>query len=31
MWCYAKYLKDQGARHVLGLPCVKSLGDGDNQ
>ncbi len=31
MWCYAKYLKDQGAKYVLGLPCVKSLRDSDNQ
>jgi len=31
MWMYAKYLKEQGARHVFGLPCVKSLRDTDNQ
>ena len=31
MWCYAKFLKQQGARCVLGLPCVKSLRDTDNQ
>lgn len=31
MWCFAKYLKDQGAKYVLGLPCVKSLTDTDNQ
>jgi predicted amidophosphoribosyltransferase len=30
MWCCAKYLKERGARHVLGLPCVKTLGDTDN-
>ncbi len=27
----AKFLKDQGATHVIGLPCVKSLRDSDNQ
>lgn len=31
MWCYAEYLKSQGAKYVLGLPCVKSLRDSDNQ
>ena len=31
MWCYAKYLKQQEAKYVLGLPCVKSLRDTDNQ
>ncbi len=31
MWCFAKYLKKLGARHVLGLVCVKSLKDSDNQ
>ncbi|MBU4272631.1 MAG: phosphoribosyltransferase [Planctomycetes bacterium] len=31
MWCYAKYLKKCGAKHVLGLPCVKTLRDTDNQ
>lgn len=31
MWMYAKYLKEQGARHVFGLACVKSLRDTDNQ
>lgn len=31
MWCFAKYLKQQGAQHVLGLVCVKSLRDTDNQ
>ncbi len=30
MWAYAKFLKSQGAAHVLGLPCVKSLRDSDN-
>ncbi len=31
MWCFAKYLKGLGAGYVLGLPCVKSLRDTDNQ
>jgi len=31
MWMFAKYLKEQGAKHVFGLPCVKSLRDTDNQ
>jgi hypothetical protein len=31
LWMYAKYLKTQGAKHVFGLPCVKSLRDTDNQ
>ncbi len=31
LWMFAKYLKEQGASHVIGLPCVKSLGDSDNQ
>lgn len=31
MWCYAKYLKVQGARAVIGLSCVKALRDSDNQ
>ncbi len=26
-----KYLKERGATHVIGLPCVKSLRDTDNQ
>jgi predicted amidophosphoribosyltransferase len=31
LWMYAKFLKEQGATHVIGLPCVKSLRDSDNQ
>jgi len=31
MWCYAAYLKARGARCILGLVCVKSLRDSDNQ
>lgn len=31
MWAYAGFLKSQGAAHVIGLPCVKSLRDSDNQ
>lgn len=31
MWCYAKYLKMQGVKYVMGLPCVKSMRDTDNQ
>jgi hypothetical protein len=31
MWMFAKFLKEQGAKHVLGLACVKSLRDTDNQ
>ncbi len=30
MWCYAMFLKNLGAKHVLGLVCVKSLRDTDN-
>ena len=30
MWTYAEFLKSQGATHVIGLPCVKSLRDSDN-
>lgn len=30
MWTYAEFLKSQGAAHVIGLPCVKSLRDSDN-
>ena len=30
MWSYAEFLKSQGAAHVIGLPCVKSLRDSDN-
>jgi predicted amidophosphoribosyltransferase len=31
MWMFAKHLKSLGAKHVFGLPCVKSLRDSDNQ
>jgi len=31
LWSCATYLKQQGARYVFGLPCVKSLADTDNQ
>lgn len=31
LWMYARHLKEQGAAHVIGLPCVKSLRDSDNQ
>jgi len=32
MWCYAKALKkEKDAKYVLGLACVKSLRDTDNQ
>jgi orotate phosphoribosyltransferase-like protein len=31
LWMYAKFLKEQGATHVIGLPCVKSLRDSDNR
>lgn len=31
MWAYAGFLKTQGAKHVFGLPCVKSLRDSDNR
>ena len=31
MWAFAGFLKSQGAINVLGLPCVKSLRDTDNQ
>jgi predicted amidophosphoribosyltransferase len=31
LWSYAKYLKQMGAEHVLGLVCVKALRDTDNQ
>ncbi|MHB1767397.1 MAG: phosphoribosyltransferase [Phycisphaerae bacterium] len=30
LWCYAMYLKNLGAKYVLGLVCVKSLRDTDN-
>ncbi len=30
MWSYAKFLKQQGAQHVIGLACVKSWSDTDN-
>lgn len=30
LWCYAMYLKNIGAKYVLGLVCVKSLRDSDN-
>ena len=30
MWHYANYLKLKGARHVIGISCVKSLKDTDN-
>lgn len=31
LWRFATFLKAQGAAHVIGLPCVKSLRDSDNQ
>jgi hypothetical protein len=31
LWSFAKYLKDQAAAAVVGLVCVKSLRDTDNQ
>lgn len=31
LWMYAKFLKQRGAAHVIGLPCVKSLRDSDNR
>jgi predicted amidophosphoribosyltransferase len=31
LWSFAKYLKAQGAACVVGLVCVKSLRDTDNQ
>lgn len=31
IWQYAKYLKENGARSVFGLVCVKSLKDSDNK
>lgn len=31
MWNYAKYLKSLGARKTMGITCVKSLRDSDNQ
>lgn len=31
LWSFAAYLKQQGAEAVVGLPCVKSLRDSDNQ
>lgn len=31
MWMFAKHLKSLGAKHVFGVPCVKSLRDTDNQ
>ncbi len=31
MWTVAKLLKQNGAKTVLGLACVKSLRDTDNQ
>lgn len=31
MWCYAQYLKQCGAKYVIGLICVKSLRDTDNR
>ena len=30
LWAYAEHLKSQGAAHVMGLPCVKSMRDSDN-
>lgn len=30
MWTYAEFLKRNGARHVYGLACVKTLSDRDN-
>jgi len=31
MWTVAKLLKKKGAKRVLGLACVKSWRDTDNQ
>ncbi|MCG3174496.1 MAG: hypothetical protein GMKNLPBB_02735 [Myxococcota bacterium] len=31
MWCYAQFLKNCGASYVIGLVCVKSLRNSDNQ
>jgi predicted amidophosphoribosyltransferase len=31
LWSFAKYLKRNGAGAVVGLVCVKSLRDTDNQ
>jgi len=31
MWSYAKYLKQLGAKAVVGLACVKSMRDSDNK
>ncbi len=31
LWSYAKYLREAGAQHVVGVVCVKSLRDTDNQ
>lgn len=31
MWMFAQFLKKQGARVVIGLPCVKSMRDTDNR
>lgn len=31
MWSFAKWLKSAGAKQVLGLVCVKSMRDSDNQ
>ena len=31
MWCYARCLKQRGAKAVLGLVCVKSMRDTDNR
>lgn len=31
LWMYARFIKQQGAEYVIGLPCVKSLRDSDNK
>lgn len=31
LWSFAAFLKQRGAQAVIGLPCVKSLRDSDNQ
>lgn len=31
LWSFARHLKEIGAEHVVGLVCVKSLRDTDNQ
>ena len=31
MWMFAQFLKERGASVVIGLPCVKSMRDTDNQ